>query len=417
MASASDLAGEVVVVTGAASALGQRVVRAGRRRSRRSPGCRPRPAGPRPARRRGSRRTRSTSPPPTSSRSSRTPPPSCTWPSAPVPRHRPTTGSWATAPSPAGCSTPPPRSARSTSCSSPAPRPTAPGPTTPCRSPRTHPCARTPACRSPTRRPSSSAARPSGATPTRAPPSPCCGPTVTVSAERQRLAGQGAGPLAPRCPSPTTSPGAVPRRRRPRRRRSTSPGALGSTGRATWRPTAGSAATPCERWPAARRGSACPERLAVRLAGMRWRWGLAPTPPALLPFTVHPWVVANDRLRADGWEPTSLQRGGLRRRPPCRAVGHAQPPAPPGARARRRRRRHRRARPSGAVALARGAAPRAARSEPLGRRATPGSWWGRRSAGAGPPCDRSASGPAARARRLGGAAAPWARWAARWPAT
>lgn len=48
-----------------------------------------------------------------------------------------------------------------------------------------------------------------------------------------------------------------------------------------------------------------PERLAVRLAGMRWRWGLAPTPPALLPFTVHPWVVANDRLRADGWEPVS----------------------------------------------------------------------------------------------------------------
>jgi len=48
-----------------------------------------------------------------------------------------------------------------------------------------------------------------------------------------------------------------------------------------------------------------PERLAVRLAGVRWRWGLAPTPPALLPFTVHPWVVANDRLRADGWEPSA----------------------------------------------------------------------------------------------------------------
>jgi nucleoside-diphosphate-sugar epimerase len=48
-----------------------------------------------------------------------------------------------------------------------------------------------------------------------------------------------------------------------------------------------------------------PERLAVRLAGVRWRWGLAPTPPALLPLTVHPWVIANDRLRADGWEPSS----------------------------------------------------------------------------------------------------------------
>lgn len=48
-----------------------------------------------------------------------------------------------------------------------------------------------------------------------------------------------------------------------------------------------------------------PERLAVRLAGMRWRWGLTPTPPALLPYTMHPWVVANDRLRADGWLPAS----------------------------------------------------------------------------------------------------------------
>jgi nucleoside-diphosphate-sugar epimerase len=48
-----------------------------------------------------------------------------------------------------------------------------------------------------------------------------------------------------------------------------------------------------------------PERVALRLAGLRWRWGMAPTPPALLPYTVHPWVVANDRLRADGWSPAT----------------------------------------------------------------------------------------------------------------
>jgi len=48
-----------------------------------------------------------------------------------------------------------------------------------------------------------------------------------------------------------------------------------------------------------------PERVAVRIAGLRWRWGMAPTPPELLPYTVHPWVVANDRLRADGWRPAS----------------------------------------------------------------------------------------------------------------
>lgn len=48
-----------------------------------------------------------------------------------------------------------------------------------------------------------------------------------------------------------------------------------------------------------------PERLALRLAALGWQWGVSPTPPELLPFTVHPWVVANDRLKADGWSPAS----------------------------------------------------------------------------------------------------------------
>jgi nucleoside-diphosphate-sugar epimerase len=48
-----------------------------------------------------------------------------------------------------------------------------------------------------------------------------------------------------------------------------------------------------------------PERVALQLARVRWRWRLAPTPPSLLPLTVHPWVIANDRLKADGWQPTS----------------------------------------------------------------------------------------------------------------
>ncbi|MDQ2650773.1 MAG: NAD-dependent dehydratase, partial [Actinomycetota bacterium] len=48
-----------------------------------------------------------------------------------------------------------------------------------------------------------------------------------------------------------------------------------------------------------------PERVAVRLAHLRHRWGIGATPPELLPFLVHPWVVANDRLKADGWTPAS----------------------------------------------------------------------------------------------------------------
>jgi len=46
-----------------------------------------------------------------------------------------------------------------------------------------------------------------------------------------------------------------------------------------------------------------PERVVGRV--MRWgfRWGLGPTPPELAPYTLHPWVVAADRLRAAGWTP------------------------------------------------------------------------------------------------------------------
>lgn len=46
-----------------------------------------------------------------------------------------------------------------------------------------------------------------------------------------------------------------------------------------------------------------PAAMAGRVHAWRWRLGLAPTPPTLLPYAVHPWVVANDALRSTGWEP------------------------------------------------------------------------------------------------------------------
>ncbi len=46
-----------------------------------------------------------------------------------------------------------------------------------------------------------------------------------------------------------------------------------------------------------------PERVAVKVATWRWRLGLAPTPPGILPYARHAWVVANDRIKAAGWEP------------------------------------------------------------------------------------------------------------------
>jgi UDP-glucose 4-epimerase len=47
-----------------------------------------------------------------------------------------------------------------------------------------------------------------------------------------------------------------------------------------------------------------PERVVGRLVRWGFRWGLGPTPPELMPYTLQPWTIANDRLRAQGWSPT-----------------------------------------------------------------------------------------------------------------
>lgn len=46
-----------------------------------------------------------------------------------------------------------------------------------------------------------------------------------------------------------------------------------------------------------------PDRVAGRVLRWGFRWGLGPTPPELVPYILHPWVVASDRLRAMGWRP------------------------------------------------------------------------------------------------------------------
>lgn len=45
-----------------------------------------------------------------------------------------------------------------------------------------------------------------------------------------------------------------------------------------------------------------PEPVAVALSAWRWRLRLAPTAPGILAYARHPWVVANDRLADTGWE-------------------------------------------------------------------------------------------------------------------
>lgn len=39
------------------------------------------------------------------------------------------------------------------------------------------------------------------------------------------------------------------------------------------------------------------------VAALRSRAGLSPIPPGIVPYTSHSWVVANDRIRSLGWEP------------------------------------------------------------------------------------------------------------------
>jgi nucleoside-diphosphate-sugar epimerase len=47
-----------------------------------------------------------------------------------------------------------------------------------------------------------------------------------------------------------------------------------------------------------------PDRVADVLGALRWRFQRGPIPPGLRSYTREPWVIANDKLRAEGWVPT-----------------------------------------------------------------------------------------------------------------
>jgi nucleoside-diphosphate-sugar epimerase len=46
-----------------------------------------------------------------------------------------------------------------------------------------------------------------------------------------------------------------------------------------------------------------PDRSADVIASLRWRFQRGPIPPGLRSYTRYPWIVANDKLRAEGWVP------------------------------------------------------------------------------------------------------------------
>lgn len=47
-----------------------------------------------------------------------------------------------------------------------------------------------------------------------------------------------------------------------------------------------------------------PDRLADVVGALRWRFQRGPIPPGLRSYTRESWIVANDKLRAEGWTPT-----------------------------------------------------------------------------------------------------------------
>ncbi len=47
-----------------------------------------------------------------------------------------------------------------------------------------------------------------------------------------------------------------------------------------------------------------PDRVTEVISNMRWRFQRGPIPPGLRSYTRWPWLVANDRLKAEGWAPT-----------------------------------------------------------------------------------------------------------------
>ncbi len=47
-----------------------------------------------------------------------------------------------------------------------------------------------------------------------------------------------------------------------------------------------------------------PDPAARLLSVVRFKLGFTRTPPGIMPYITHPWVIANDRMRALGWEPS-----------------------------------------------------------------------------------------------------------------
>ncbi len=67
--------------------------------------------------------------------------------------------------------------------------------------------------------------------------------------------------------------------------------------------------------------------LVGRFIGWLWRSGIGDVPDSIIPYLRHPWVLANDRLRAAGWEPVFSNEEAILATLPADAVLRPSPTA------------------------------------------------------------------------------------------
>ena len=107
-------------------------------------------------------------------------------------------------------------------------------------------------------------------------------------------------------------------RRRCGQRRSRSRSRAISTAPTTSRPTVGCRARPATSSATDRRRSPTTSRAGC--CTPFWSSGLGNVPPRVLPYLLHPWVVANDRLRAQGWAPVHSNESAILASPPLESA-------------------------------------------------------------------------------------------------
>jgi nucleoside-diphosphate-sugar epimerase len=55
-----------------------------------------------------------------------------------------------------------------------------------------------------------------------------------------------------------------------------------------------------------------PREALERVLRRTWATGMGDIPPGVVPYLVHPWVIANDKLKGEGWAPSRTNEDAIR---------------------------------------------------------------------------------------------------------